>query len=614
MLTWTEYFRPENPIALAIVYILWGVFVVWLLSLVRGGARIGRHGRSIQALVHATADLVAAQRERQDRRARGLKSDTTPSDEFRSHLPPEVAQDEPVAIHLENIYAAGCSESRLDIGELLSNTERMISQGDSVRLHFLSIFLIIGLLGTLFGLADSILALLLLLKQDADVGSNLAALLGSLKGAFAPSISGVLTSIVGTGVLAVYNRAYVSPLIGQLREATINFWVPELYPTTGQVAAEAAQRSLEAAGRVIKSSERISEDTEKLASTLKSAVEDTQSYATAIDTLSGAIQAATAPVAAALAGITTQLTRFDEAMARWAQFEKTLQTLHEELSANQKLLAAGATQIAALIASQTQSLEKMSSSLESTHREAFKDVAEKFSDLKACMNSLQAPFNNAAEQMLNQNVLLHTYVETQLARYGEVFDTIKHLPGDLVDAGKTLAEMVAQTVRDVEESRRKPFDDVRRDLAADFSEQNQILRDLIREVQALNRQPASKPSKRPYEPYRPPVGTVPQEPPSAVPVPSPYPPLQEPPPPDPAEPQQIQSGSSVPPGETVLTEPPPQPQPVPTPYPRQQPPPQTTTRPRQSEIYVPQPRPRQPVQPAPQPAKPKSIWDRLFGG
>ena len=103
---------------------------------------------------------------------------------------------------------------RLDIRELLAHTERSISGSDAARRSFLSVFLIVGLLGTLFGLADSILALLKLLQQNADAGSNLIALLGALKGAFAPSISGVLTSILGTVAYAVYQRDWFAPLAG----------------------------------------------------------------------------------------------------------------------------------------------------------------------------------------------------------------------------------------------------------------------------------------------------------------------------------------------------------------------------------------------------------------
>jgi len=493
-LTLTEYFRPENPIALAIVCILWCVFVIWLFSLVHGGARIHRYGRTIRTLIRATPDLVAARLQRQVRRSQGLKTDTTPSDEFRAHLPPEVVHDDPLAIHLENIYAAGCSESRLDIGELLLHTERMISQGDNARLHFLSIFLIIGLLGTLFGLADSILALLLLLKQSADVGSNLVALLSSLKGAFAPSISGVLTSIIGTGVYAFYNRVYVSPLIGQLREATINFWVPELYPTTGQIAAEAAQRSLDAAVKVTESSEHIREDTEKLASTLRTAVGDTQNYAEAIDKLSVAIRAATEPATAALAGLAVQLARFDEAMSRWAQFESTLKALHEELTANQKLLAARSAEIGALIGSQTERLGAMSSGLENTHREALAEVRDAYKALSERMSSLQVPFTNTAEQVLNQTLTLQRFAERQLEIYSKTLTSVEGLPAALVSAfapeSKNLAERIAQGMQALAEARQHPpsdpWDAVRQQLAAGFGEQNQVLRELIESVRALN--------------------------------------------------------------------------------------------------------------------------------
>ena len=617
MLTWTEYFRPDNPIALAIVYILWCVFVIWIFSLVRGGARIGRHGRAIQALIRVTPALVAARLDRQDRRNRGLGAERTPSDEFRAQLPPEVAHDEPVAIHLENIYAAGCSESRLDIGELLSNTERMITQGDSARLHFLSIFLIIGLLGTLFGLADSILALLRLLKQDADVGSNLAALLGSLKGAFAPSISGVMTSIVGTGVYAFYNRVYVSPLIGQLREATINFWVPELYPTTGQIAAEAAQRSLDAAVKVTDSAQHIREDTVKLAATLKSAVEDTGNYATAIDKLSVTIKAATEPAVTALAGLATQLARFDEAMSRWAQFERTLQTLHEELTANQKMLAANSAEMVTLIGSQTDRLGKMSSGLEITHQQALKDVGEKFQELSERMSTLQVPFKDAVEQMLNQNQLLSNYADTQLRGYREMLDMVVGLPDAVVRSTSVLAEKIAQGMQALEEARQhppaEPWEAVRRELTAGFGEQNLILKEVIESVRALNRAPAQRPGKGTFRerPSRQSDGATPQFPPFAAAAPS-YP---EPPPPGSVEYPHTEPGYGIPQAEVR----PPRVLPLQQPFPAagQGPPAPFTPTPGPVDPWA---RPANPPPPYSRraaqlvPPKPKPWWQRIMGG
>ena len=640
MLTLTEYFRPENPIALAIVYILWGVFVIWLFYLVRGGIRIRRHGSTIQALIRANPELVAARLERQAKRSRGARIDRTPSDEFRAHLPPGVGHDEPVAIHLENIYAAGCSESRLDIGELLRHTEHVITKDDSVRLHFLSIFLIIGLLGTLFGLADSILALLQLLKQSADVGSNLAALLGSLKGAFAPSISGVLTSIIGTGVFALYNRVYVSPLIAQLREVTINFWVPELYPTTSQVAAEAAQRSQAAAAKVIASAETISEKTEALASTLKTAVEDTQSYAAAIDKLSSAIKAATEPAATALAALATQLTRFDEAMSRWAQFEKTLEALYQELTANQKMLAERSAEVGTLIGAQTERLGTMATGLADAHREVLAEVLKTLAEMSERMKSLHAPFIDAKEQMLGVAVNFQGFARSQLDIYGKTLETVEGLPAALVKAftpigqglaeqiaegTKPLADRIAQGVQALAESRQfsaEPWEAVREQLEAAFREQNRILSSLVAGMRGVGTQPYQAAYPRaagqtpgsgawatpfvPQEPARrgpevPPPSSRVVFPGPPVPTPQPDQPGQEPQPPEPAGPPP--SGTEPPPPSVPATPPEPAQQEWPPPAPSapqpQAPPVQQPARPPSgSPYYSPPYQPRQP-QPAP---------------
>ena len=371
MSTLIDYFRPENPIALVIVVLLWTVFGIWSLALIAAGLKVAKYSGVIRALNNLVPDLVAARGKRAQRRNRGEIPDTTPAEEFRTYLPQGMSHRQPVVRHLESIYSAGCADSRLDIRELLAHTERAISGSDAARRSFLSVFLIVGLLGTLFGLADSILALLKLLQQNADAGSNLIALLGALKGAFAPSISGVLTSILGTVAYAVYQRDWLAPLAGSLREVTLNLWVPELYPTIGQEAAEAAQRSLDAAIKVTESAQTIREDTVALATALRSVEVDTNKYAVGMKELASQVHQSLDPAASAIRDLGSQLDRFNEAMTRWNEFESTLKALYSKLDAGQNQLIEQAGAVRGQVDLQTTQLLSVATDLRDTHRDIF---------------------------------------------------------------------------------------------------------------------------------------------------------------------------------------------------------------------------------------------------
>jgi hypothetical protein len=453
-----DYFQPDNPIAAMVVLALWAGFAAWLLTLVYDMARIGRAAQIMRSLTAAIPDLHAQQND-----WRQQSGHNSPRQVFRETLPDGVSHSHPLARHLESIFSAGCHESRLDVGELLRTTEHRFPEGDSVRRNFLSLFLVVGLLGTLFGLADSILSLLRLMETDSDVSRNLAALLGSLKGAFAPSISGVLASVVGTVVYSVYHKVAVAPLVDALRTNTLDIWVPALYPTTGQIAAEAAQKSMEAASKVAAFAQSIEQDSSRLREAVRSAAEFTESYKGAMSSLAESVKESSGPVRESLELMGVQLGKFAEAAVRWAAFEEKISGFYQTVAGAQEKLLEYHTKLREQVEHQTQSLSGLSSSLEAAHKEALESVEETFAEFTQQLAGLQAPFNNAADKMVDQAANLQKYSQTtfetvlqdaknQIAAIQSVKDAIealeKHVAGiqsvkDAVDALTALVRMQA---------------------------------------------------------------------------------------------------------------------------------------------------------------------------
>ncbi len=145
----------------------------------------------------------------------------------------------PLFDHLRAIYDAGRKSSRLDADLLVQNTINKVFAGsDSVK-TFISLFLVLGILGTLLGLAISIGSFsgegFVLNAESNKTASELSKLFANLRGAFAPSMWGVFTTIIFVTIYTVgIQELCINKLTKQLTTVTINKWLPALYPTDFQ--------------------------------------------------------------------------------------------------------------------------------------------------------------------------------------------------------------------------------------------------------------------------------------------------------------------------------------------------------------------------------------------
>jgi hypothetical protein len=281
-----EYVKPDNPIALAIVLGLSGLFILWFCLLLWNVI----WGFVYRAQIKRCED-VSALRGPGDSLAGGV-ADTTPSssadgeDSFQAFVVGrKLKRSGPVASHLHTIYTAGLTESQLDVRALVKNTTDRLFRAHSLHRTLLSVFIILGLLGTLFGLADALALLADALQGGSQVDNErlnqgLQHLLGSLKGAFGPSILGVLLTVVGVVLFALYLRFVAAPLGGALERMTLTVWVPRLVPTASQKLLDKLQlselqmqRSFEAAKKVADFAEDVQHKTGAFGETLGRATE-----------------------------------------------------------------------------------------------------------------------------------------------------------------------------------------------------------------------------------------------------------------------------------------------------------------------------------------------------
>jgi archaellum component FlaC len=221
------------------MYVLSGVFVFWFGLLIWSIYWNLHYRREIERCMNISELLVQEVARPQEAgsastlSAEGLSVFKT----FRQAR--RLKESSPIARHLRAIFAAGWNESQLDVRGLVMNTTGELSRALSLHRALLSVFIILGLLGTLFGLADTLSTLDKVLSGDgqlnnARLNQGLQGLLGSMQGAFAPSILGVLLTVVSVVLFALYVRFMALPLGSLLERLTLTEWVPQLVPTSSQ--------------------------------------------------------------------------------------------------------------------------------------------------------------------------------------------------------------------------------------------------------------------------------------------------------------------------------------------------------------------------------------------
>jgi len=279
-----EYLTPENQIALWIIYALCALFGLWIVLLLW---TLWQH-LSFRSQIKRCEDVTELT---QNDTLVDPESTTSAfalhhanEEQFRAfQRARRLSENSPITRHLKSIFDAGHNESQLDTRSLIKNTSDELLRSNGLQRSLLSIFIILGLLGTLFGLADTLASLDSLLAGSARLnndllGQSLQRLLGTLKSAFAPSIWGVSLTVVGVLFLALYFRVVTLPLVGLLERFTLTVWVPQLMPTTSQrlltklqVTERQMQRSFEAAQQVAEFAEGIQEKTGDFGQTLSAA-------------------------------------------------------------------------------------------------------------------------------------------------------------------------------------------------------------------------------------------------------------------------------------------------------------------------------------------------------
>jgi hypothetical protein len=274
--SWIQYFWPSNAFAEFLVVVLTITFGYWILKFISTWRELKQLQQKINSCrdvtllintktltVKSTAEVEAgANKKKNVPTEETIEPPVNPDLIFENFCKKkEIPIDSPLAEHVRMIYHAGLTDNRLDVGELLKHTTSSIFRNSNLLKGILASFIIVGLLGTLIGLADSLAELLPSGSTSGEQASismpALVDLLTKLKGAFAPSICGVLFTVLGMIGFTIYLQAICNPLKNTLDQLTLKVWMPKLFPTTTQkmletleLSEEQMQKNFEAAKEV----------------------------------------------------------------------------------------------------------------------------------------------------------------------------------------------------------------------------------------------------------------------------------------------------------------------------------------------------------------------------
>ena len=261
----SEYLFPANLIALVIVICLFCFFIAWLAGLIKYWLMLSKKKRQIENN-QDIQPLVTARQER-DRGRDDNEAETDANPVFQDFCAERsLSENSFISKHLKAIFLAGWNESRLEVSELINHTTSNLFRWNSLLRSVLAIFIVIGLLGTLFGLTDSLVELSPALKASAEARTStengeasapadadsensrqmtraLSDLMDDIKGAFAPSIAGVFFTVLGVILYGIFLRFACHPVKSTLEQSTLTVWVPQLYPTTSQKLIQTLRES-----------------------------------------------------------------------------------------------------------------------------------------------------------------------------------------------------------------------------------------------------------------------------------------------------------------------------------------------------------------------------------
>lgn len=326
---------------------------------------------------------------------------------------------------LRTIYDAGSKSSRLDVDLLIKNTIDKIFAGTDFIKTGISLFLVMGIFGTLMGLAISIGSFsggsFNIAPQVANVAATneLSHLFANLKGAFAPSMWGVLSTIFTVlGYTYFIQERCVNKLTDKLTVTIIKNWVPKLYPSDFQNS----RNSLHELKSTIENAEDINDGVINLKENLKETNKTLKSISTITNKL------------------TTTADKFQNATENMAAFQGNIDQVYQQVLANgEKLQSYVETAVNGINDFQSKSTQNFVEQAGAINR----NFAQQNGQLLSIIQELQTHNANyvASQTELRENL------KTSASKSAAAATDLKNATEGLVNRGDNTVKAVAEPIK-----------------------------------------------------------------------------------------------------------------------------------------------------------------------
>lgn len=370
----SQFFSEYRPITIVIITFLIGFFFVWLFGLIRYWRWL--RTERIQIENCKNIQWLVTARDEQERGHEDTDQKVDPENVFSEFCnQSSLNTRSPISKHLKAIFLSGWYETRLEVGELINHTTADIFKWNNLFRSMLAVFIVIGLFGTLFGLADSITGLAPALKERAaneiSIDNNdseehaanenstennkkmtqaLRGLLDKMKGALAPSIGGIFFTILGVILYGIFLQSACHPVKSSLERMSLTVWVPQLYPTTSQKLMQTLQKSesqmqkgFDTAAQFSDSVQKVHGNIDEFNESLTQAIAITQPLSDSVTQINKAATEISSAADVLNTDFTENLNKFSEkfssSVTHLTGFQDEIRNLHEQFQeeANQKL-------------------------------------------------------------------------------------------------------------------------------------------------------------------------------------------------------------------------------------------------------------------------------------
>ena len=464
----SEYLSPTNPFASGIVTFSVCFFLIWFIGLIVYGIWLFIKSKQIEKN-QSIQPLVVALQER-DLGREDNEAETNADKVFHEFCEEQsLSKGFPITKHLRAIFLAGWNESRLEVGELINHTTSNLFRWNSLFRSVLAVFIVIGLLGTLFGLTDSLTELSQALKESSanqtptenseGMTQALSVLMDKIKGAFAPSIWGIIFTVLGVILYGIYLQIACHSVKSLLERLTLTVWVPQLYPTTSQKLNQTLQQSesqmqkgFETAAQFSESVKKVHDNIGEFNESLTQASAITQPLTDSVAQINKAASDISTAADVLNTGFTESLDKFSKEFASSVNhltgFQDEIRGLHQQFqeASNQKL------------DQQTQKLEEQNQNLATTL-----DVLKNYENLyvdscKQIDSTLQNFLDKTTEVNANIEVTNREFLEEINATNREWITEIQAqlktelaiIQPTLKDELKTLTDQLTSDLKEVQ--------------------------------------------------------------------------------------------------------------------------------------------------------------------